>query len=219
MKCLPSCELAQILTLKTGGQKMTDLFRNKSVVLIGPAPHVIESSYDFRHYDIVCRINRMVPIPEEMKKATGDRCDVWFPANQLLRNEPSLCGLSCIKTIRCSQKASEIIPKDFRYKWSKSNILHDELSKAVGCLPNRGLKAMVDILKDQPTMLFIVGFTFYQGGAYYPGYTNDQDNERHKNNAGNIGRHVQEGQIRYFKEKILPSPNVWVDSVMMKMFC
>lgn len=197
---------------------MSNLFKDKIVVLIGPAPHVIEDRYYFSHADLVCRINRMVPISEEMKRATGDRCDVWFPANALLQSDPDLCGLNCIKKIRCSSKGAIHIPKMFMHKWSKSNSIHDKLSRDVGCLPNKGLKAMVDILLDQPQLLYIIGFTFYQGVAYYPGYTNDQDNDLHTKRMGDIGRHVQEGQIRYFKEKILPLPNVKVDPVMMKMF-
>ena len=192
------------------------MFQNKKVALIGPAPHILDRVQDFSGYDIVCRVKGMLPIPIEMIKYTGFRCDVWYPANGFLKKNPDLCLLDEVKFIRCSKKSSNDIPIEVKHKWSRLEYNRKELKEILGATPNRGLIAMIDIVKEQPAELYITGFTFYQGDAYYPGYTTIEGNSNMILMKGNAGNHIQEPQINYFREKILPF--VKVDWKMKQMF-
>ena len=180
------------------------IFTGKRVVLVGPAPHIVDRVQDLSGYDLVCRVGLRPPLSDEIKKCTSDRFDVWFPANQLLRLYPKMCLADELKIIRTSQKCTGLIPLSARNKISYINTDTSKLRKDVECCPNRGLKAMIDILSEDPAELYVTGLTFYLDGAYYNGYSSDKDNAEHTKKRGNIGNHKQEPQIEYFKKYIMP---------------
>lgn len=196
----------------------SSIFKNKRVALIGPAPHILERQQDFSKYDVVCRVNMMVPITREMLKTTGNRCDVWYPANAVLSAYPELCLSNDVKIIRTTNKGLALIPISCRDKFSKAKWQLEELKKELGCTPNRGLRAIIDILNHRPAELYITGFTFYIGDAYFPGYTNDSHLELTTKKMGNIGGHKQDSQMKYFKEKIIPNPVVKLDWKLKELF-
>lgn len=179
------------------------LFTGKRIVLTAPAPHIVEEKQDLSRYDYVCRLNAMIPLSERLKEATGERIDVWFPSNKLLREKPELCELP--KIIRTSKKGGELIPKQYFHKVSYMNNHHDRLKAIIGCVPNRGLRAIIDILKDKPKELYITGLTFYKTGGYFEDYTYFKDsNEKTVLSKGNMGGHLQEPQFEYFLKNIVP---------------
>ncbi len=192
------------------------LFFDKRVALVGPAPHILDSVQDLSGYDFVCRVNGSIPLSEEMILCTGNRCDVWYPANRMLKVDGNLCLLDEIKIIRTTKKGAVHIPKKAHHKLNLCTSNFSELKRAVNCVPNRGLKAMVDILSETPKELYITGFTFYQFGSYYDGYVSDKDRDHQSKKGGNVGNHKQEPQMEYFKSKILPF--VKVDSKLKEMF-
>lgn len=195
------------------------LFKGKRVALIGPAPHILERVQDFYEYDLVCRVNRMAITTGKISTATGYRCDVWYPANKLLMEHPFICSLHTVTFIRTTKKASVLIPEPRRYKFSQAKWDLEGLKAELGCTPNRGLRAMIDILQNDPKELYITGFTFYQGdGAYYEGYSTPEHTKLTAEVAGNLGGHKQEPQIKYFKEKILTHPAVKIDWKMQELF-
>jgi hypothetical protein len=194
------------------------MFHSKTVALIGPAPHILERVQDLSNFDLVCMVNNMLPISPELARAVGSRCDVWYPANMLLQAKPELCKHPDVKIIRTTKTAAAHIPEPCLYKWSRAKWPLHALMQQLGCMPNRGMRAMIDILSHNPAKLYITGFTFYQGSAYFPGYTTAEYNQYTIQKAGNLGDHLQEPQIDYFKKNILPHPAVEVDWKLKKMF-
>lgn len=196
------------------------LFKGKRVALIGPAPHILDRIQNFNDYDLVCRVNKTLPVwPSKIREKTGSRCDVWYPANNLLRQQPWFCELIFVDKIRTTKKGSLLIPEHSRHKFSKAKWDLEGLKAELGCMPNRGLRAMIDILQNKPKELYITGFTFYQGdGAYYEGYSTPEHTKLTAEVAGNLGGHKQEPQIKYFKEKILTHPAVKIDWKIQELF-
>lgn len=192
--------------------------KNQKFVLFGPAPHVLEGYFNFPSEYHICRVGNVFPLTQKMKWATGSHTDYWYPANQLLAARPEICFHSGIRYIRITKLGAKYIPKEVMHKWSRTSWQIEKLQKELGCMPNRGLRAMIDILAQDPQELHIIGFTFYQGEPYYPGYTTPEHYEYTKKNQGNLSNHRQDPQIKYFKKKILTHPAVRVDAVMEEMF-
>ena len=134
------------------------LFTGKKVVITAPAPHITEVKQDFSDYDFVCRVNAMIPLSEELIEATGDRVDVWFPANSLLERQPELCQYP--KIIRTTKTGLSSVPQEYKSKVSIMNKHHDKLKITLESTPNRALRAIVDVLLDCPALLYVKGVTF-----------------------------------------------------------
>lgn len=180
-------------------------FKNKSVILIGPAGHITKKIIDTDPFDIVARVGAIFPISEALAKSTGTRCDFWYPANSYLDRYPEICADPHIQKIRITKTGARFIPEQYRHKWSPTTWPITQLIKVLGCYPNRGLRAMIDILNGDPAQLHIVGFTFYQSKQpYFIGYCNSQNQERIRQTRGDVGKHKQAPQIQYFKKHILP---------------
>jgi hypothetical protein len=190
------------------------LFTGKKVVLCGPAPHITETKQDFSGYDYVCRLNAMIPLSDELIEATGNRIDVWYPANLLLTMKPELSQYP--KIIRTTGNGEKLVPPKYRNKISYMNSHFQKLKSKVDCTPNRALRAMVDILKDKPKLLYVTGITFYKTGGYYKSYTfYESSNAVTVEKKGDIGGHKQEPQFNYFLKYI--APKIKMDSVLKEI--
>jgi hypothetical protein len=189
------------------------IYTNRVVYLTGPAPSVLEQQLYPGKDDLVVRLNKMVPLSDELKAATSDRCDVWYPANVLLSKDPFLCLLPEVKKIRISTKAAELVPASAKHKVSIMNPFTD-LGKYVKGTPNRGIKAIADIIVERPEKLFISGFSFYTGEPYYRGYLPEQQMEAIASKKGNIGGHIQQEQLLYMKRVVAKLPFVVLDDFL-----
>lgn len=187
-------------------------------ILIGPAPHILEKKLHITDDWLVCRVGNVFPLSPEMIEATGRRCDYWYPNNLLLKAHPEICLDSDIRKIRITKTGSQFIPKQAKHKWERAWWNLPVLMKELGCMPNRGLRAMIDILSYKPQLLYITGFTFYQGEPYYPGYTTEEHYQHTKEMQGDISDHRQKPQIEFFRRVILPNPAVKVDKKLKEMF-
>jgi hypothetical protein len=185
------------------------LFKDKLVVLVGPAPHILERKQDFSKFDYLCRVNDMVPLTKQMIKATGDRVDVLYARRRIIKNKPHLCDYAPI--VFTTDKGVDHCPAQWKSKVHyytcplvKEN-RNCHIEKELGCLPNTGFRAMVDILYQEPKLFYLTGFTFYHGKTHYEGYgRGTKHKERHQKQGGEIGRHKQEPQFQYFKKNIAP---------------
>lgn len=192
---------------------MKSLFHGKRVAITGPAPHIITNAFDASQFDIIVRLNLMIPLQADVIQATSNRCDVWYPANTLLRKRPDLCFENDVKVIRISAKGAKAIPAKALHKVSYMNKL-SHLRMHVKSTPNRGIKAIADIILDKPKLLYITGFTFYTDGSYYPSYCSSETHLHQSTTKGNIGGHDQEEQLRYFQRFIAPLPFVKTDEIL-----
>lgn len=186
------------------------LFTGKSVVVTGSAPHITESVQDLSGFDLVCRINGQIPLSEELEKATGPRCDVWYPANRFLKLHPDVCEFTPV--IRTTRKGAGLVPDKYQHKVSYMNPHFGGLKKKLGCIPNRGLRAVVDILADKPKRLYVTGMTFFQTGVHYKGHYPYM--ELNPEAKGDEAGHLQAPQIAYFKSLM---DKIEVDDVMKEV--
>ncbi len=192
--------------------KSNGLFTGKKVVLIGPAPHITEKFQDFSDYDLVCRINLQVHMPDVLKKYTGDRIDVWFPTDKMIRDNHSWAEYDHVKIVRVGESRKRYFTKDTRHKFSRMNGFLSQVRREIKCEPNRGMKAIIDICMDRPSELYITGFTFYQKDvAYYDNYCPASGQQRISKSKGDVANHRQRPQIKYFIENILPLKFVRID--------
>jgi hypothetical protein len=187
------------------------LFNDKSVVLTCSAPHVLEMEQDFSDFDYVVRVNFQLPLSDEMIRCTGSRADVWYPAKKILQDTPELCQYADV--IKIPERYRRLVPRKYRDRIYPMTVNRGHVKRAIQSGPNRGLLAALDIVADQPKLLYITGMGFYQRGDYYEGYenTNPVDPETKGNDLG----HDQQKSMAYFAEKVLPF--CFVDRVMAEI--
>jgi hypothetical protein len=181
-------------------------YTGKRVVLIAPAPHIAEVKQDLSKYDIVCRMNKAVPLPKEIIKTTGNRTDVLYltPAVHPNKEWENIPELRVKPNILFSTVEGRTIHKykPFKHKLKIIGYEHfyniwDEIKSE----PNMGLIAISDILSENPKELYITGMTFYQSGGYYKGYSIPaKEIQEMVEKKGNIFKHRQDPQIAYFKK-------------------
>jgi hypothetical protein len=193
--------------------------KNQKFVLFGPAPHVLRRNYRFPAEYHICRVGNVFPLTSDMVHATGSHTDYWYPANQLLLKKQEVCNSRDIRFIRTTKTGSRLIPATAIHKWSRTSWELNNLQNKLGCMPNRGLRAMIDILAQDPIELIIIGITFYHGEPYYEGYTGEEHYQLTKEKRGDLGNHKQDPQIRYFIENILPHPAVKIDDELKRVVC
>lgn len=182
------------------------IFTDKKVILIGPSPYILKQKYDVNNYDYVCMVNNMFPpINEKLKEIGITRCDIIFWCNALVRkrSQELIKYKNEFKYLRMREEVYEYIPEEIRDKISYMN-KQGWLKKTVDCRPNRGIRAMWDILRENPKELYITGFTFYlEEEIYYDGYAEQKTVDFHKKTKGYNSGHDQNKQINFFKKYIL----------------
>lgn len=181
-----------------------DVFYNKKVCLIGAAPYITErmQSEYINSFDTVCRINWALPLTKELKKSTGDRCDVLYiypkvqPHKSWKNVEVRLKTLNHHKYVRLKEKN-----KKFNIRKIPDNTYYN-IEKVAGCVPNMGILAMEDILKSKPKELYVTGFSFYEGEeVFYDGYKNPHA-KIVRSKKGNVYGHDQKKLKKYFFDYI-----------------
>lgn len=197
-------------------------FHGKRVAIIGPAPIEQDHREIIDSCDIVVRINDALPIRPTVSAKTGTRCDVLYIWRKVRPN----AAWYAVKQFRLKPDAI------FRDDWEKERHekFHERLalvepeffyglSTALKTRVNTGMVAICEIASHQPEMLFITGITFYQGPvAYHRGYVNENLNQKITARRGNLARHSQKPQLRYFVKKIYPLPFIVCDDVL-KTIC
>jgi len=199
------------------------IFKNKSVALIGPADHIatFKQAKRISFFDLVVRTNTALPIPEDVEKCTGKRCDVLY-CNIMNDATGQATDLYDIKEFRAAEEA--IMDVDFekvsrfydKFKFNKiDKRWAEDLAKKIGTYPNTGFQAICEILAEQCSVLYITGFTFWQSGQYYKGYLNDERLEKKTTYLkGDVQVHAQAPQIEYFMKNIYTLPQVICDPIL-----
>ena len=74
--------------IKGNRRKFLEYLKNKRVVIVGPAPTMVDSKQHdiIESYDVVVRLNRALPILEKLKPDIGSRTDILYncmnPSNE-----------------------------------------------------------------------------------------------------------------------------------------
>lgn len=155
-----------------------NMFKGKSVALIGPAQNLIGTSKGkfIDSFDIVCRIQNGFIIDAKYEDDYGKRCDIIFNTCNLttlcsLKRNRSYIKQDC-KLIICPMP--ELICKDkIDYKINKKNMYENYLDTNIDIpfykVPdykdnglNTGLQCIQFLLTTSATQIYIAGFDFHQ---------------------------------------------------------
>jgi hypothetical protein len=203
--------------------------KNKRVVIVGPAPSIVNSEQMklINSYDVVVRINKAHPIPENMKIDIGSRTDILY---NCLNTHPECGGkldMSVLKNdiqwLCCPYPPIDPFKKDinkFNYANKQHNIkfhhidtnLYNLLAEKTESRPNSGICAMIDLLSFDIKELYITGFTFFKGG-YYSAYRsyNEKQVMDFMNNAGN---HDQQKQYEVMRNVFMKDKRIKTDKAL-----
>ena len=202
----------------------------KTVCLAGPAPSIRDvvpkqgSSID--DYDVVVRINKSLPVPENLTEFVGSKTNVLY---NCLNQSPEAGGYvnipyleSEIDWLVCpypDKPPFSIDIKNFnnrncdRIKFTifdleEYNLLESDMKTR----PNSGVLAILDLLSCDIKELYITGITFFKGG-YIKEYRNYTEKEILKVMAAH-GNHDPKPQLEYMKEVLKKDNRVKMDKFL-----
>jgi hypothetical protein len=229
--------------METNRIKLKNLIFNKKVVLVGPATYLNKKNFgcNIDSYDIVIRCNKGHGLLQDHINY-GSRTDILYHcvsqseddggmitdklyndislivfAYPLLHNfENSTFGMG-------NNDLYNKIPNKYNDKiTSVKKDMYLDMEKSIGCRPNTGIIAIIDILSLNPSLLYITGFSMFKDG-YSKFYRNKIDNRivteenskyavlNRMSNAGYVGHHKQYLIWKYLKNRILYNNKIKLD--------
>jgi len=222
-----------LLDLKNCRERYSDYLKNKRVVIIGPAPSILNSKQkDFiEGFDVIVRLNKALPIPNDLIEDIGSRTDVLY---NCMNPSPECGGIIDIDLLHKSNVKFLVSPyskyKDYRFgkdveDFASRNLMYKtpinfchidptlfarlmEIMK----LPNTGVNAIIDVLQNDIKELYITGLTFFKGGyiKQYRGYSEKQVLDR----MAKYNLHDQDKQLAYMRKLLKNNPRVKLDSAL-----
>lgn len=206
-----------------------DLFTEKRVAIIGPAPYAYRQDLTPRlsGVDTVVRLNYAFDALEEAERTTTDRCDVLYTHTLVpwhsgwLTNR--LRSIRLRRHIGWTDQIAAFHPLALR----KVDLIQLEIEEHYGrhyeSHPSTGILAISDVLSYSPLSLFVTGFTFYQKSGresdiWLPGYDRriDVDHAREVRETGNrIGDHNPGNDLDYFRRFL--ADRVEMDETISKL--
>jgi len=190
-------------------------FTNKSVAIIGSAPHLKEfrQAEKINSFDLVVRFNTALPLDGEIKYMTGNRCDVLYMnvMKSYILNSKELKQIKLLKVnpdfYTDDKFYTELKQYENRIGKNKIKAINKQYTSGLvnfldGTFPNTGLSAMCEILDQLPKKVYLTGFTFWQKGGHYPGYRNSEFSRIVEELKGDHEIHRQLPQIKYFMKYI-----------------
>lgn len=226
--------------LKQSRNKYSQYLKGKRVVVVGPAPSILGSKQHdiINSYDIVVRLNKALPLPNNLKEDIGSRTDVLYNC----MNPSSECGgdidIDLLK--KCGVKYlvspyGQVSGPKYRFNRDILSFSEKNLEKGKGktfsipfChidtayfkkllkimqLPNTGICTILDILKHPIKELYITGFTFFKGGYIkeYRRYNEKQVLEK----MAKYNLHNQEKQLKYMRQILLNDKRIKLDQTLI----
>lgn len=226
---------------------MESLIHGKSVALVGPAAYMAGSGYgdEIDSHDTVVRLNRGIECVDELSDDVGSITDILYscliekPANAGKVDPEYLyeCGVEYIvapphsdfQGIANKTVLHELVnPTMVRELQDKIPIrvidhkFHTELAEIVSCKPNTGFLAIYDLLRFNPGILSIYGFSFYLDG-FIAGIKSGVEQEQNltetqfADKCFNSRRHVQKNMWEYAKKTLIYNPRVRLDHVLKRI--
>lgn len=234
---------------------MYDIFKNKKVAIIGPAEYMNiinlnSHKFELSNADVIVKINCGFNISKKYESIFGKRCDVLYNnlldenknggilnVKDLIDNKVKYIRTKPNSTIEGFASKTEKTLKPSTIKKIKqfqdsnidvSIISHDffnSVSNKIKCRPTMGFIAVLDILKHEPSSLYIAGFSFYLGGnvkEYWGDKKTLKDlynttEEEEANKCFNSKRHIHKNMWEMFKKEIKDNKVCKFDSVLNKI--
>jgi hypothetical protein len=197
----------------------SDFIFNKKVLLLGPAPHVLEKSSieDWREFDLVIKINKMVENVSfydedlnfrndvlyhclDVNPKLGDKqysVDEWVKKNvKLLRISPPPITPYYRKNIERFLETNE---NRIPFSTVDEGSYLELVSECQNTIPNTGTFAIFDLLRHKPRQLHIRGITFFKGG-YLESYKDLLLTEKEIIESYKTSTHDIDKQKKFFKK-------------------
>ena len=176
-------------------QDLLNLIKNKKVAIVGPSPHLVDQNIGstIDDYDVVCRVNDIIPI-SELRKDYGKRTDILFHncstdgmPGLIEKIEHNKTHWENLKMVVCpSIKA--LGPQNDYLSWSDDYISdvvknfesvncsdipfywigvkdYKTLWSVIGTEPNCGILSIMLMLRYPIKELLVAGFSFYTQGT------------------------------------------------------
>jgi hypothetical protein len=210
--------------------------KNKRVVLVGPAPSIIDSKLgkNIDSFDVVVRLNKALPLKNHLIADIGSRTDILYNC----MNPSEECGgkinydvlqkagikylIGAYPPLEQMDNTKLRLRKDLHdfYRNSRGK-LHDikfgyfdhinyftKLWNKMK-LPNTGIMAILDLLQYDIKELHITGITFFKGGYYheYRPYNEKQ--------VLNKMKHIN--LLKYMTERLITSQRCTFDEPLQKI--
>jgi hypothetical protein len=223
---------------------LSDLLKDKIVAIVGPAKYMMSSNLgdEIDKCDTVIRINRSYESIDSYSKDIGSRTDILYsclieksanagvldldtfkkygikyicapPASDMkgMSNETRLHDLIDVEKVKKIAKEIPVRIVDHEF--------HNQLSHFVQCRPNTGFMAIYDLMRFQPKILKIYGFSFYLDGfiaGVKKGIVEEQNKtqEEFTLQCFNSKRHIQNNMWQFAKSTLLDNERVYVDATL-----
>lgn len=199
-------------------------YKNKKILLLGPAPYVVNKKYDPKKYDIVCKVNHTYRLPISgfetfdvlytsvyTDRKLGDYNWDWDNINADYLKLVYPAHLSFQRSIQARFESQNVsIP------WENVDTgLYKELEKEILTRPNTGTIAIYDILKSDFKSLHISGITMFAGKqSHHDVYRQKKlDYETIKT----FPSHNIKNQAKFLYPLLL-KPNIYLDDEVHKGF-
>ena len=209
-----------------------EYLRDKRVIIVGPAPSVLKNTREFiEGFDVVVRLNKILPINEDLVPNIGRRTDILYN-NLNLTDDPgknripnSLLEKYEVKFVSCPYPPIQPFLPDIIYFLNQNRkrisfhhiptAFYRKIENNLQTRPNTGLCAILDILRYPIKELYITGLTFFEDG-YISQYSNVKDfNKFYK--QMNSGIHKQSPQKEILQNMFLMDTRITVDETLKEI--
>ncbi len=179
-----------------------DYLRDKRVIVVGTAPHVLKQAMgqQIDDHDIVVRINQGFMMLDEYSESLGARTDVLYLTDRIFR-------LRWLDVTRL-----ERIP----WRFSRQELgLKQEMTDRFGFYPRTGVVAIYHLLQFPLAGLHVVGFTGYFGEQIHiDGYFRSwKMTDQFVLESGTDQSHSRDRELEIYRDCLLTDPRLTVDEV------
>jgi len=187
------------------------LIEGKKVIYVGPSPILEgrEMGELIDSFDVIVRSNACYPIPENLKKDYGSKCDIlyinWY-FNKIFNQKYQI--YNDLKLI-CSKNSSVNHPRNRVFKVKKTKYLEDKKIHLTGS------HTFLDIIEKNPDIFHITGISFYLEKKHHHHNFSYLNLNNSKKNL--IKYHNIDSEINFFLNEILNKENVKIDDFLLEL--
>lgn len=205
------------------------LIRDKRVLLLGPAKHILipENTEDFRDFEVVVKLNKMVEKSSFLDEDLNNRNDILYHCLQVdipngdmpySLEEWKRRGVRHVRipfsgtTLHYRMNINRFLQKNknlgLEFSICPTREFEDLNVLCNNTLPSTGIAAINDLLLRSPSELCIRGLTFMET-PYCEEYKNEKWHKNTKNRKKTT-KHDPNKQLEYFK-KLYLNNNITLD--------
>ena len=204
------------------------IVENKKVIIVGPSVTVQECNLgDFiNSFDVIVRLNKSLPIPEEMYVHVGSRTDILYNSLNTTdfpgeNNINPLFLKNKINYLRCPYPPITPFKYDIRsFDRKNKNLInfghidtsfYIKLENSIKTRPYTGTCAIADLLHSRVKELYVMGIDFYKHKhtSYYRTISSNKLKKLQNNNI-----HQREPQIDLIRRFYLLDERLVVDTIL-----